>query len=814
MTMTGFEILPQDAAQLHNLADAVGTPFYVYDAAAIRGRYRALTRALPQAQFFYSLKANPNLSLVGLLVAQGSGTEVSSRLELETALAAGCPADQILMVGPGKAEDDLERAVSLGLKAIVAESLPELEQINRIAARAERTQPIAMRVNPDFKVSGARLNMSGRPTQFGIDECVLDTALRRVEDLHNLRLAGLHVYMGTRILSHDTILANTCGILELAARVARDLAAPLEFVDIGGGYGVPYYEDESALDLNALGSAMQPLLSAFAETHPDTRIAIELGRYMVAEAGRFVTSVRQVKANKGENFAVCDGGSNVHSAAAGQGFMRRNFPVSLVPHPSRSNAADGPDAPWSITGPLCTPMDVIAKDVALAPPAPGDLICIHQSGAYGATASPVNFLGFGAPVEVMVDEGTATVVRERPRVQGFLDEQIPRPISILPAAPHITLPAPFDHPALERLEDLRTLFETTGGKLAEDPDAWRDLWADPLVKALTMIGVPEAYNGFPLAETSLGLERCPHDLHVALVERLARFDAGCILALQGPSLAGGALEAVGTPAQQERFFSAYRSGPQGTFFAVTEPDVGSDASAGATVLETSGAGYVLRGSKMLIGNVARARIGIVYARFATSGRSALVLIEPEKVADHLTITRLPTTGMSGADLCRLDIHDVPVGHEDLVAAQSEKPSLRDGFMAINGVFERYRPVVAALALGNARGMLDRLSQHGQASAFAGEYRTHSALIAALAEICADGLRGRSRGHRISEVKFQAVAFSDALAARIARDAPAAMLTDPLLRRKIRDAKGFEYMEGTSNIHMLNAYRTYVAGVAS
>ncbi|WP_293577451.1 acyl-CoA dehydrogenase family protein [Phaeobacter sp.] len=809
--MAEFEIQPHEAATLYDLAERVGTPFYVYDAALVRARYRALTGALPETQFFYSLKANPNLSLVGLLVAEGAGAEVSSRLELETAVAAGTPVERILMVGPGKAEEDLERAVSLGIKAIVVESLAELEQIDRLAAKTGRRQPVALRINPSFKVSGARLNMSGRPTQFGIDETDLEAALQRVADCAHLRLAGLHVYMGTRILAHETIVDNTRGILDLAARITQTLPEPMEFVDIGGGYGVPYYEDESPLDLAALGGAMRPLLADFRNCHPQTKIAVELGRYMVAEAGRFVTAVRQVKTNKGAQFAVCDGGSNLHSAAAGQGFMRRNFPVSLVQNPAE-HRPDAQTTAWSITGPLCTPMDVIAKDVPMAEPMPGDLICIHQSGAYGATASPVNFLGFGAPAEIMVDEGHATLVRERAQVQAFLDEQAPRQIACDTKRPETAFPAPFDHPVLARLEAVRPLFEKTGAKLAEDPDAWRDLWADPMVQALTMIGVPEAFNGFPLSKSGLGISHCPHDLHVAIVERMARFDAGSILALQGPSLAGGALDAAGTPEQKERFFAAYRHGPQGTFFAVTEPEVGSDASAGTTVLHQTETGYVLNGSKMLIGNVARAQIGIVFAKFAETGRRALVLLEPQKLHAHLEITRLPTTGMSGADLCRLDLRDVPVAQVDLVAAQSERPTLRDGFMAINGVFERYRPVVAALALGNARGMLERLERHGQASAFADAFRSHAALIAALADVCAEAMRGQPKSHRISEIKYQAVAFSDALVARIAREAPAVMLTDALLRRKMRDAKGFEYMEGTSNIHALNAFRTYVAEV--
>lgn len=807
--MAASDLTQKQADLLHRVADTVGTPYYIYDAASIRDRYHALTRALPGTEFFYSLKANPNLSLVGLLVAQGAGSEVSSRLELETALAAGTPSHRILMVGPGKSEPDLARAVSLGIKAIVVESLAELVQIDRLAGDAGRRQAIALRVNPDFKVSGARLNMSGRPTQFGIDEARLPEAINRAKALPNLKLAGLHIYMGTRILMHETIVANTQGILALADSIMPLLDEPLAFVDIGGGYGVPYYDDESPLDLDALGAALRPLLDGFTRSHPLTGIAVELGRYMVAEAGRFVTTIRGIKTNKGENFAVCDGGSNVHSAAAGQGFMRGNFPISLVPANARMREAP---SSWSITGPLCTPMDVIAKDVTMAAPQSGDLICIHQSGAYGPTASPVNFLGFGAPAEVLIDDDALSVIRERPSVASFLKAQKPRAIGRNPTPCLPPLSGPFTHPLLERLEGLRALFESTGAKLETDPDAWRALWADPTVRALTMIGVPDAHNGFPLHETDLGIDTCPHDLHVALVERLARFDASCILALQGPSLAGAAVAAIGSDAQIARFFSAYRDGPQGTFFAVTEPEVGSDASNGGTVLESRADGFVLSGSKMLVGNIARARIGLVFARMSETGRSALVMIEPEHYPDRIGITRLPTTGMCGADLCRIDMKDLPVPGDALIAAEAERPSLRDGFVAINSVFERYRPVVAALALGNSFGMLERLAKAGYADRFADAYRGHAALIARLASVLADIERGRPRGHRISEIKFQAVAFCDALVARIAAEAPIAMLADATLRRKMRDAKAFEYMEGTSNIHILNAFRAYTAEV--
>lgn len=263
---------------VRDAAARVGTPLYLFDAAALRRRVAALTEALPDVTFFYSLKANPNLSVVRTLVAAGTGTEVSSRLELETALAAGARPGQILMVGPGKPLEDLRRAVDLGIKAIVVEALEELDEIAALAVAAGRVQPVALRINPDFQVQGARLAMSGRATQFGIDQCDLPAAIERAEALPGLRLVGLHVYMGTRILSVDTLESNTRQVLELARAMAGQLRAPLEFVDVGGGFGVPYYDDETALDLAVVGQALRPLIEAFRGAHPQTRVAIELGR--------------------------------------------------------------------------------------------------------------------------------------------------------------------------------------------------------------------------------------------------------------------------------------------------------------------------------------------------------------------------------------------------------------------------------------------------------------------------------------------------------------------------------------------------------
>ncbi|MEP2783034.1 MAG: acyl-CoA dehydrogenase family protein [Pseudoruegeria sp.] len=809
--MGKFSLNEQQVVQLHDVASRVGTPFYLYDANALRQRVSDLQTQLPQVDFFYSLKANPNMSVVSTLVGAGTGAEVSSRLELETALEAGAVPSRLLMVGPGKSGSDLERAVQLGIKAIVVESLDELDEIDRIAAIQGRVQSVALRINPDFQVHGARLAMSGRATQFGIDQSEMLNAVNRAQSLPHLRLAGLHIYMGTRILKTETLSENTRQILNLANDLIGKLAAPLDFVDIGGGFGVPYYEDEPTLHLARVGEALRPLINMFMQAHPNTRVAIELGRYMVAEAGLFVTKIVQVKTSKNEQFAVCDGGSNLHTAAAGQGFMRRNFPFTLLPATPRSLDETSVCA---MTGPLCTPMDVILSAVDVANPIAGDLVCIHQSGAYGPTASPVNFLGFGGPSEVMVDGDRLTVVHSAPSWQERLAAQRPQPVCTPERSENAPLPEPFNHAVLDRLTPLRGLFETIGSELETDPGAWSALWDNATVRALTTIGVPDSHNGFGLADTDLGIEDCNHSLHVAVIERLARFDPSCILALPGPSLSGGAVLAAGSDAQIDQFFKAYRSGPQGTFFAVTEPEVGSDASKGTTIVTTDSRGrMLLNGTKMLIGGVARAKIGLVFAQMENTGAAVLVMLSPANHSDCLTITRLPASGLAGADLCQLEMRDVPITADMLIGArESGATSLRDGFMAINGVFERNRPVVAALALGNAAGMLDRLEKAGYATAFAGMRRRYVGLLGRLALVLEDQARGRPRSHRISEVKYQAIAFSDDLVRRITSEAATVMFSDALLRRKMRDAKAFEYMEGTSNIHLLNAFRSFASEV--
>lgn len=419
-------IHPIPAGPIERAAAALGTPLYLYDASALRARAAALRAALPGVSFAYSLKANPNISIVRTLKEEGIGAEICSLCELEAALLAGTPPGRILFVGPAKSQGEIERAVAVGVRVVVAESVEEIACIGATARRLGRVQPIALRINPSFEGRGARLAMSGRATQFGIDRGCMQDAVRTVEGTQALRLDGLHVYMGTRILEAERIVENTLNVMGLADELEAITGEPLRLLDVGGGFGVPYAGDEATLELAALGGVLAPRIAAWRRGRP-TDVMFELGRYLVAEAGVFVTRVLYAKTTRGKSFAVCDGGSNCHAAAGQAASFRRGFPVAPVrPRP-------GPHRPWQVTGPLCTPTDVVAQDVPMSDPRPGDLMRIDRSGAYGPTASPTGFLSFGAPAEAMLEGGGLTVIRERQTPADILAPQTPRVLHAAPA---------------------------------------------------------------------------------------------------------------------------------------------------------------------------------------------------------------------------------------------------------------------------------------------------------------------------------------------------------------------------------------------
>lgn len=395
------------------LAGRHGTPLYVYDRAILDRQLARLRAALPAGfSVCYSVKANPNRAVLRHFLARDCGLEVASAGELAEALAAGCPPERIFFAGPGKTEAELEEAVARGVGEIHVESATEGRRIASIARRRATRARIALRVNPGAAAQGGAMRMGGKPAPFGVDEEQLDGVLDELAADPALDVRGLHLFTGTQILDHATLVEQYRHGLGIGRRVAGRLGRPLRTLDFGGGFGIPYFANENELDTGKLAEELRAL---FIEPEGDplfrgTRFVVEPGRYLVGEAGLFVTRVTDIKVSRGKTFLITDGGMNNHLAASGNlgQVIKRNYPIAIA-----SRITPGPTAPVDVVGPLCTPLDTLARDVALPRAEIGDLVVIFQSGAYGLTASPVLFLGHAVPPEVLVSDGHAEVIRPR-----------------------------------------------------------------------------------------------------------------------------------------------------------------------------------------------------------------------------------------------------------------------------------------------------------------------------------------------------------------------------------------------------------------
>lgn len=397
---------------LRALAEAHGTPLFVYDAALLRRAYRALTTAVAGfAAVDYSVKANPNPVVIRVFREAGAGAEIASGAEFAAARAAGVPAERILFAGPGKSDADIAAVVAGGIGEI---HLENAEEIARVAAAAPPGRPVrvAVRVNPGAAAQGGAMRMGGKPSPFGFDEEELEAVVDRVEAEPRLHLTGLHLFAGTQGLSAGTLLAQWAYGLDLAARLGARTGRPLETIDLGGGLGIPYFAGDAALDLGALRDGLGPLRARVAADPllAPARIVLEPGRFLAGPAGVYVARVRAVKASRGSRFVITDGGMHHHLAASGNlgQVVKRDYPVVAV-----AEAPGTARAPAAVVGPLCTPLDMLARAAPLPELAAGDLVAVLQSGAYALTASPTGFLSHPTPAELLVDDGRAALIRPR-----------------------------------------------------------------------------------------------------------------------------------------------------------------------------------------------------------------------------------------------------------------------------------------------------------------------------------------------------------------------------------------------------------------
>ena len=387
------------------LAKEFGTPFFVYDANVIRDFHRALKAALGEfASIYYSIKANPNPAIVRVCLDEGTGIEIASAGEYRLARQAGAAPERILYAGPGKRSAELELVLREGIGELHVESHEEIATVERIAAELGTIAPVAIRVNPSAAVQGGAMRMGGKPAPFGFDEETLEHVVDRIRTSRHLELRGVHLFAATQILSAEVLRTQWRHGLELAGRVAGQLDQPLQTIDLGGGLGIPYFDGDPSLDLESLLRVAKDLLE-IKRRNPllrDARVIVEPGRFLVGTAGVYVVRVVASKHSRGQRFLITDGGMHHHLAASGNlgQVIKRDYPLLAA---TRATAPPGSAA--TVVGPLCTPLDTLARKVVLPDLAAGDLLAVLQSGAYGLTASPQAFLSHPPPAEILVDGG-------------------------------------------------------------------------------------------------------------------------------------------------------------------------------------------------------------------------------------------------------------------------------------------------------------------------------------------------------------------------------------------------------------------------
>ncbi|MGW8369866.1 MAG: pyridoxal-dependent decarboxylase, exosortase A system-associated [Gammaproteobacteria bacterium] len=385
--------------KLPDIAAEVGrTPFYAYSRQAMSERVALLRHHLPaEIEIHYAVKANPMPAVVEHMLTGVDGIDVASQAELEVALAAGANVSTVSFAGPGKSVTELERAIAAGI-AINLESFTEAERVADLANSLGKRARVAVRVNPDFELKTSGMKMSGGPKQFGVDA-------ERVPDLlaelsaPEFEFEGLHIFSGSQNLSAEAIIESQAKTIELAERLAAAAPGPIRTLNIGGGFGIPYFPGDKPLDLAPIGEHLRQVVARCRRSLPEATLVVELGRFLVGEAGIYVCRILDKKVSRGQIFLITDGGLHHHLAASGNfgQVLRKNYPVLI------GNRVHGASrAVASVVGPLCTPLDLLADRMELADAQIGDLVAVLQSGAYGLTASPLGFLSHPAPAEVLL----------------------------------------------------------------------------------------------------------------------------------------------------------------------------------------------------------------------------------------------------------------------------------------------------------------------------------------------------------------------------------------------------------------------------
>jgi diaminopimelate decarboxylase len=385
---------------LDRLTERVGsTPYFAYDRRLLSERVDMLRATLPPTlHLSYAVKANPMPAVVQHLAGIVDALDVASTLEMRIALDTPMPAGRISFAGPGKTIAEIAQAVAAGV-TVEMESATEAQRVIQAGEMLGVRPRVAVRVNPDFQVKGSGMRLGGGPQQFGVDAEQVPEFLAGLSAA-DLEFVGFHVFAGSQNLNAEILCEAQGKTVDLILALAENAPAPVRYVNLGGGFGIPYFDKDAALDLAAIGANLAELVdSRIVPNLPEAEVVIELGRYIVGECGVYVTRVVDRKVSRGRTYLVVDGGMH-HQLAASGNFgqaIRRNYPIAVG-----NRLAEPAESAATVVGCLCTPLDLLGDDVMLADAQIGDSIVLFQAGAYGLTASPTAFLGHPLPTEVLV----------------------------------------------------------------------------------------------------------------------------------------------------------------------------------------------------------------------------------------------------------------------------------------------------------------------------------------------------------------------------------------------------------------------------
>ena len=402
-----------------DIVEQTGSPVFIYDAQTIIDTYTYLREHLPeQVDIFYATKANPHLAVMTLLKGLGAGMEVASHGELIRCEKIGADPQNIVFAGPSKTNADITKAVEMGIYSINAESLGELGRINEIALAHGKKMPVELRVNPQFEVAGAAVNMGGGSKKFGIDSEQIYGVITQVQkNMPGVELHGLHIYAGTGITEQEGFLKNMANVFEQAQIMNRQF--PIKSIDIGGGLGIPYSDGDKPLSIDGISERMNQLFEQYSFIREnDARIIIEPGRYIVGQSGIYVSTIEDLKHSRGKDYVLVDGG--VHHLLRPPLIGGGGHPVMNI-----SQLGESLDSVADVGGSLCTSIDFLGYDIKLpGSTARDDLIGTFCSGAYGYTESMPWFLSHDVPAEVLVNNGSFDIITPPIKVEEYISNQV------------------------------------------------------------------------------------------------------------------------------------------------------------------------------------------------------------------------------------------------------------------------------------------------------------------------------------------------------------------------------------------------------